>query len=215
MPTPRLAETERNPGSLRHHDTYRSPPGVNHIVPWVATENNSQVQMPVPTIHGKTPLGRIATSPQSLQGSLFHSANIPANPALSPTSVPTDTSSSRNPANPSIQVPAISAQEILVEGPTLDSIFPKAPPEIRVDEILTPTPPLRVPQPLNPISRRKPTIDVNPSLPNPSSPASFTSYFSPGSPSMRMVESDSPATPSGWGLGGWFKKKLQNYTGAR
>jgi len=213
MPTPRLAETERNPGSSRHHDTYRSSPGVNHIAPWVATEHNSQVQMPVPTIHGKTPLGRIATSPQSLQGSPFRSANIPANPALGPTFVPVDTSS-RSPANPPTQVPAIMAQEIPGEGPRLDPILPKAPSEIRVDEIPTPTPPLRVGQPVNPISRRKPAINVNPSLPVPSSPASFTSYFSPGSPSMRMVESESsPATPSGR-LGGWFKKKLQNFVGA-
>jgi hypothetical protein len=65
----------------------------------------------------------------------------------------------------------------------------------------------------NPISRRKPVISVNPS-PIPSSPATFNPYFSPGSPSMRLVESDSPATPSSWGLGGWFKKKLQNIAGA-
>lgn len=183
MPTPRLAETGKNPSSSRHHDMYGSPPRLNHIVPPVATEHNSQVQMPVPIIHGKTPLERITTSPQSLRGSPSHSADIPVESALDPPSVPANPSSSRSSANPSTQIPAQSAQEILAKGV----------------------------QPLNPISRKKPEINVNPSLPVPS-PASFNSYFSPGTPSMRMVESDSPATPSGWG--GWFKKKLQNFAGA-
>ena len=175
MPTPRLAETGGNPGSSRHHDMYGSPPRLNHIVPPVATEHNSQVQMPIPTIHGQTSLERITTSPQSFRGSPSHSANIPADSARGPPSVPANPSSSLSPAYPSTQVPAKSAQEILAKG------------------------------------RKKPEINVNPSLPVPS-PASFNSYFSPGTPSMRMVESDSPATPSGWG--GWLKKKLQNFAGA-
>ena len=203
MPTPRLTETERNPGSSRHHDTYGS------------LHHSSQIQMPVPTVHGKTALGRIAISPQSLWGSPSHSANIPPNPAPSPASVPLsppNASSSRIPANPSTQVAAIRAQEIPAKGPISDSIVPQAPPEIRVDEIPTPPPPLGVDQ-KNPIFKRKPAINVTPSLPTstPTSPASFTSYFLPGSPSMRMVES---ATPSDRGLGGWLKKKLQNFVGA-
>ena len=201
MPTPRLTETERNPGSSRHHDTYGS------------LHHSSQIQMPVPIVHGKTALGRIATSPQSLWGSPSHSANIPPNPAPSPASVPLsppNASSSRIPANPSTQVAAIRAQEIPAKGPISDSIVPKPPPEIRVDEMPTSTPPIGQ---KNPISRRKPAINVNPS-PTPSSPASFNSYFLPGSSSMRMVKSDSPARPRGRGLGEWLKKKLQNFVEA-
>ena len=82
--------------------------------------------------------------------------------------------------------------------------------------------PMPVPTPtgvgltLNPISTRAPlripAINVNTSPATPSSPALFNAYFSPNSPSMRMVESDSPATPTG-GLRGWFKKKLQSVAG--
>jgi hypothetical protein len=216
MPSPHLAETERNPGSSQHHATYGSLPGLNsnHVVPSIATQHNSQVQMPIPTVHGKTPLKRTTTSPQSLQGSPFHSANISPDSTLNARSVPANPSSSRSPANPSTQVPATSAQEIHAKGPMPDSTVPKAPPEIRVDKIPTPTPPLGVGQPLNPISRKKPAINVNPPPPTPSSPASFSSHFSPGSPSMQMVESDSPATPSRWGVRRWFKKQLENLAGA-
>ena len=72
MPSPHLAETERNPGSSRHHATYGSLPGLNsnHVVPSIATQHNGQVQMPIPTVHGETPLKRITMSPQLPQGSL-------------------------------------------------------------------------------------------------------------------------------------------------
>jgi len=87
----------------------------------------------------------------------------------------------------------------------------------RNNQIQMPVPtPTGVGQTLNPISTRAPpripAINVNASPATPSSPAFFNAYFSPGSPSMRMVESDSPATPTG-GLRGWFKKKLQNVAG--
>ena len=216
MPSPHLAETERNPRSSRHHATYGSLPGLNsnHVVPSIATQHNGQVQMPIPTVHGETPLKRIPMSPQSPQGSPFHSANTPPDSALIPRSVPANPSSSRSPANPSTRVFATSAQEIPAKGPMPDFTVPKAPPEIRVDKIPTPTPSLGVGQPPNLISRRKPEINVNPSLAAPSSPASFTSYFSPGSPGMQMVESDSPATPSRWGVRRWFKNKLETFVGA-
>lgn len=213
MPTPRSAKIERNPGSSRHYDTYGSLPGLNHGLPSITTEHNSQVQIPVPIIYAKAPLGRITTSTELRRGLPSQSANIPFDSALDPPSVtssPPNASSSRSPANSSSQVPAISAQG------AMPSVVPNDPPEIRVDGIPTPTPPLGVGQTPNPNSRKKPAINVKPSLlkssPTPSSPASFNPYFSPGSPSMRMVESDSPATPSGWG--GWLKKKLQNIAGA-
>jgi hypothetical protein len=63
----------------------------------------------------------------------------------------------------------------------------------------------------NPIGRTKPIIRRMPE--GASSPASFNSYFSPGSPSMKMVESDAPHTPVG-GWGGWLKRKLQNIPSA-
>ena len=131
--------------------------------------------MPAPT---KTPLRRTTTSPQSLQDSPFDGANTPTDSALNPPSVPANPSSGRNPANLSLQVPAIRAQDILAEGSIPDSIFSKTPPEIRVDEIPTRTPPLRVGQPLNSNSGKKPAININPSLPVPGTISSQSTTIS-------------------------------------
>ena len=120
MPTLGLAEAERNPSSSEHHDTYGSPAGLNHVVPWIPAEHNTQVQMPVPT---KTPLRRTTTSPQSLQDLPFDRASTPTDSALNPPSVPANPSLGHNPANLSLQVPAIRAQDILAEGSIPDSIF--------------------------------------------------------------------------------------------
>jgi type IV secretory pathway VirB10-like protein len=122
-----------------------------------------------------------------------------------------------------VNFPNRRSQEILAEGPTSNSIAPKTPPETSIDDkSSTPTPPSQQRDASPPANGQKsyafsvpkgqPEIKSKALRPTSRDPVSFDAHFLPASSSMRTVESDSPAPPSGWG--GWLKKKLQDFVGS-